>query len=79
MKTVVITGSSKGFGLEMGKEFLNQGYHVAFSGSNEQNLNNAIRSITFDGEKVASMLCDVRNRGDLQNLWDVIFKKMGKN
>ena len=78
MKTVVITGSSKGFGLEMGREFLNQGYHVAFSGSNEQHLNRAISSITFEEEKVASVLCDVRNRGDLQNLWDVIFKKWGR-
>ena len=36
MPTVVITGSSRGFGLEQAKKFRELGYQVAFAGMKEQ-------------------------------------------
>jgi len=77
MKTVVITGSSKGFGFEMGKEFLRQGYKVAFSSNNEENLRKAMDSLPEDKENVITVLCDIKSPDDLKNLWDVVFKKWG--
>ena len=38
MPTVVITGSSRGFGLEQAKKFRELGYQVAFAGMKEQAL-----------------------------------------
>jgi len=78
MKAVVITGSSKGFGFEMGKEFLCHGYNVAFSSDNEQNLRKAIDSLVTNKEKITTVLCDVKSSHDLKNLWDVVFKKWGR-
>ena len=43
MKTVVITGSSKGIGLGLATEFLKKGFSVVLSGRNEKNLQNAVR------------------------------------
>ena len=77
MKTVVITGSSKGFGFEVGKEFLRQGYKVAFSSNNEENLRKAMDSLPEDKENVITVLCDIKSPDDLKNLWDVVFKKWG--
>ena len=77
-KTVIITGSSKGFGFEMGKEFLRKGYNVAFSSSHEQNLRKAMDSFTANRENVTSVICDIKIPGDLKKLWDVVFKKWGR-
>ena len=78
MATVVITGSSKGFGLEMGKEFLNQDFNVVLSGNNEQNLVKALGSVKENAEKVITVVCDVRNPDKLINLWEIANEKWGK-
>jgi NAD(P)-dependent dehydrogenase (short-subunit alcohol dehydrogenase family) len=77
MRTVVITGSSKGFGLEMGKEFLNQGFNVVLSGDNEQNLARAFGSLRGNPDKVITAFCDVRNPEDLRNLWEKAYETWG--
>ncbi len=41
MKTVVITGSSRGLGLEMAKEFRKNGHHVVINGVNPKRLADA--------------------------------------
>jgi len=78
MSTVVITGSSKGFGFEMGKEFLNRGFNVVLSGSSEQNLAKALASLKGIATNVITVLCDVRNHEDLKNLWEKACKEYGR-
>lgn len=71
MKTVVITGSARGFGLEMAKVFKANNFNVVLSDINEQNLKTAtaqIEEIKNDA-KVISVVCDVTNVEMLSNLW----------
>jgi len=76
--TVVITGSSKGFGLELAKEFLRIGYCVAVSGNNQVNLNAAIKVLPVDEAKLIAVRCDVTIPEDLQTLWDKAVEKWGQ-
>lgn len=80
MKTVVITGSSKGIGLGLATEFLKKGFSVVLSGRNEQNLQNAVSSLqeAYGGDKVAGQPCDVTNVKQVEALWDAALKLYGR-
>ncbi len=80
MKTVVITGSSKGIGLGLATEFLKKGFSVVLSGRNEQNLQNAVSALTesYGGDKVAGQPCDVTNIKQVEALWDAAIKLYGR-
>lgn len=69
MKTVVITGSSRGIGLCMAKEFLKAGCKVTVSGRSEQSFTGAKKELTEFGNNVLFIPCNVRNRDELENLW----------
>jgi NAD(P)-dependent dehydrogenase (short-subunit alcohol dehydrogenase family) len=69
MKNIVITGSSKGLGFEMAKCFLANGHNVTISGSNIQNLVLASEKLASHKEHFFTILCDVRKRDDVENLW----------
>ena len=73
MKTVVITGSARGFGLCQAKKFKESGFNVVISDINEKNLQSALealQSIRPQDTKALSVVCDVTNPQDLQGLWD---------
>lgn len=70
MKVVVITGSARGFGLEMAKEFKKNDYTVVLTDVNENELDKAkdvIESINSKG-KVLAVPCDITNSNDVDNL-----------
>lgn len=80
MGTVVITGSSRGFGFEMAKKFMALGYNVVLSGNNEQNLQKALvalRSREIDPARVIAVRCNVTSHDELQRLWDEAKKAFG--
>ena len=80
MSTAVITGSSRGFGLEQAKVFLKNGFNVVISGTNEANLAKAEEILnSLEGRKggVYSVVCNVSDIGMVQNLWDEAVKKFG--
>lgn len=70
MKTVVITGSARGLGLEMAKVFRKNNVNVVISDLKEDNLKNA----KIELEKIASSatveycVCDVTKSNDILNL-----------
>lgn len=80
MKSVVITGSTKGIGLGMAHEFLKRGHRVMISGSNQETLNQALQKLTaqFGKEKVQGQTCDVRSYEQVQAIWDASIKAFGK-
>lgn len=45
MSTVVITGSTRGFGFEQAKQFRKAGYNVVLSGVSKKNLDKASEQI----------------------------------
>ena len=72
MKSVVITGSARGFGLCQAKKFKELGYNVAISDVNEVNLQKALEelnNINSNNTKAISVKCDVTNEEDLEKLY----------
>ena len=79
MKTVVITGSARGFGLELAKEFRKYNYNVVISDILENELINAVnilKNISSNGN-ILSVICDVTKEDDLINLKDETIKNFG--
>ncbi len=76
MKTVVITGSARGFGLEMAKVFKQNNFNVVLSDINEENLKVAETTISNveSNSKVVSVVCNVTNHDALENLWSQAVK-----
>lgn len=70
MKTVVITGSARGLGFEMAKEFKKNNYNVVISDILAQELYEAEEKLnSIENEvKVLSVKCDVTKEEDLENL-----------
>lgn len=78
MKTVVITGSARGFGLCQAKKFKELGWNVVISDVNEENLEKALRELETINEKNTKAIkvkCDVTNINDLENLWNTSKKE----
>ena len=70
MKTVVITGSARGFGYAMLEKFYRKDYNVVICDVNEEELENAknkIKNINSKG-KVLSYKMDVTKEEDINNL-----------
>ena len=80
MKSVVITGSSKGIGLGLAKEFLKKGCSVMFSSFAKAELEQEYEkaATAFGRDKVACFHCDVTNLEQVQGLWDAAIKAFGK-
>ncbi len=79
MKTVVITGSARGFGFEMAKVFRKNGVNVVLSDINDAGLEVAceeLKKIESDAG-VEHIVCDVTKFDNLQNLWDFAKEKFG--
>ena len=71
MKTVVITGSARGFGFAMAKDFRRAQCNVVLSDINEENLKKAKQELEkIESEaKVALCVCDVTKSDDLEKLY----------
>ena len=70
MKTVVITGSARGFGLEMLKEFRKNNFNVVVCDISDLDLKNAnddLEKLKSKG-KILSIKADVTNEKDITNL-----------
>jgi short-subunit dehydrogenase len=70
MKNIVITGSTRGIGLCMAREFLHSGCNVTLSGRGEH-LSESVRAdLAAFGKQTIYVPCDVQSMSDVQNLWD---------
>lgn len=80
MKTIIITGSTRGIGLGLAKQFLSRGCSVVLSGRTKQTLEKELESLgkTFGAEKVFGTTCDVGVYESVQALWDAGTAKFGK-
>jgi NAD(P)-dependent dehydrogenase (short-subunit alcohol dehydrogenase family) len=80
MKSVVITGSSKGIGFGMCLEFLKRGCAVLVSSRKQADIDAAVNkfSAQFGADKVIGLICDVTDIYKVQALWDAAAAKFGK-
>ncbi len=78
MKTVVITGSTRGIGLGMAKEFLNRGHQVVISGTSDNSVSHGLASIDIMKDNTIGVPCLVQDPDAIQNLWNEGVKTFGK-
>lgn len=79
MKTIVITGSARGFGLELAKEFRKYNFNVVISDILDNELINAVnilKTISSNGN-ILTVKCDVTKEEDLINLKDETVNNFG--
>lgn len=77
MKTVVITGSARGFGFEMLKLFRESNFNVVICDINEEAIGNAyneLNNISSSGE-VFKIKCDITNEDEVNSLITEVISK----
>ena len=80
MKAVVITGSTKGIGLGLAREFLIRDCSVVISSRSRPKLEQVVAELRkeFGADRVAGQPCDVTDSGQVQALWDAAVKSYGR-
>jgi NAD(P)-dependent dehydrogenase (short-subunit alcohol dehydrogenase family) len=80
MKSIVITGSSKGIGYGLAQEFLKQGQRVTISAHVPAEVAEAEKSLAarFGKARVKSHVCNVSDPVQLQSLWNAAINNYGK-
>ena len=80
MKTIVITGSTRGIGYGLADAFLNLGCAVTVSGRTETSVGGAVSKLSAEhqAERVLGRPCDVTHIGQVQALWDAAAARFGK-
>ena len=80
MKTVVITGSTRGIGYGLAQSFLSRGCQVAVSGRRQQSVDQVVKKLggRFSRERICGKACDITNYKQVQSLWDAATARFGK-
>ena len=77
---VVITGSTKGIGFGMAREFLERGHKVLITSRGQQAVDAAVDTLTadFPPENIVGKTCDVSDFAQVQELWDTCVRVFGR-
>lgn len=78
MKSIVITGSTRGIGLAMAREFLQAGCRVTISGRCQDIPQSVLDELILFQDQYIYVPCNVQDKTALQNLWDVSVSKWGQ-
>lgn len=77
MQTIVVTGSTRGIGLGLAREFLKRGHNVVITGRTQGSVDRAARALGGDG-RVLARPCDVRSLDELRALWASAIERFGR-
>ncbi|MDP4085859.1 MAG: SDR family oxidoreductase [Bacillota bacterium] len=78
MKHVVITGSTRGIGLGLAKEFLEAGCKVTINGQTELSVQSALDSLKeCYSKQMAGFFGKVEDREEMENLWNFAVRQFG--
>jgi NAD(P)-dependent dehydrogenase (short-subunit alcohol dehydrogenase family) len=79
MKTIVITGSTRGIGFGLAREFLARGCAVIISGRKQAAVERAVATLSAGSEvkRVAGIACEVCDHQQVQELWDFAARTFG--
>ena len=80
MKSVVVTGSTRGIGRGLAENLLARGCKVAVSGRSSEAVEQLVGELAgkANAEQVAGRACDITREQDLQALWDCARKAFGR-
>ncbi len=78
-KNIVITGSTRGIGNGLAREFLKRDCSVVISGRSEASVDPVVADLAeyYGSEFVAGAACDITNADSLQALWNVATSAFG--
>jgi NAD(P)-dependent dehydrogenase (short-subunit alcohol dehydrogenase family) len=77
-KSVLITGGSRGLGLELAREFARQGARVAICARDQEDLHEASQKLLQEGYSVLALPCDVTNERQVEILIKEITDQFGR-
>jgi NAD(P)-dependent dehydrogenase (short-subunit alcohol dehydrogenase family) len=77
MQTILITGSTRGIGKGLAREFLALGHQVVVTGRSQAAVDAATRELGHP-ERVLGITCDVRSLASLQAAWDAGVARFGR-
>ena len=79
MKSVVITGSTRGIGYGLAREFLKKGCSVTISGRKQADVDTAVEKLAQFAlnSAITGTACDVANAVQVQALWEKAFQTYG--
>jgi NAD(P)-dependent dehydrogenase (short-subunit alcohol dehydrogenase family) len=80
MKTIVITGSTRGIGFAFACEFLKQDCQIVISGRSDESVKNSVAKLEaeYSKEQIAGFACDVTQFSEISALWRLSKTKFGK-
>ena len=79
MKHIVITGSTRGIGYGLAREFLQLGCKVTINGRSQESVDRALKNLQENfSDNVQGFPAAVENRDDLVTLWESAEKGFGK-
>jgi NAD(P)-dependent dehydrogenase (short-subunit alcohol dehydrogenase family) len=69
---IVITGSTRGIGLGLAREFLSRGHSVMVSGRHEEAVRQTVAGLSdaFPANKIHGHACDVDREAEVEALWN---------
>jgi NAD(P)-dependent dehydrogenase (short-subunit alcohol dehydrogenase family) len=77
-KTVLITGGSRGLGLQLVREFAKAGAHVALCARNGGELERVREELAWMGKQLLTMTCDVTDREQVERMMDTVRREIGE-
>jgi NAD(P)-dependent dehydrogenase (short-subunit alcohol dehydrogenase family) len=75
---VVITGSTRGLGFAMAREFLERGCRVTICGRTPEGVQEALQRLKGYGERADGRACDVRRPEQVEGLWKAAAGRWGR-
>ncbi|NPC95311.1 SDR family oxidoreductase [Nocardioides sp. zg-DK7169] len=81
MSSIVVTGSTKGVGNALAREFLRRGHSVVVTGRGAAAVEEAVGKLTPDaagGARVVGRATDVTDPDEVQALWDHAVAELGR-
>jgi NAD(P)-dependent dehydrogenase (short-subunit alcohol dehydrogenase family) len=77
-RVVLITGGSRGLGLELARAFVERGAHVALLARDEDELQRAQHDLALRGARVFIVAADVRRRDDVERAVQKVVNHYGR-